>query len=105
MFRQGDAHHAGSPADGVVARQQIADVLVASLTSPGAVGKTFELVAEVGPATTALEPLFTALPADAQGALDGPSDADSMPLDAEPQAVKDDLSQLQRALGNRTLRT
>jgi hypothetical protein len=44
-MRQGDTHWAGSPTDGVISRQQIAQVLVASLTSQAATDKTFELVA------------------------------------------------------------
>ncbi|EKX60276.1 SDR family oxidoreductase [Streptomyces ipomoeae] len=94
VMRQGDRHHAGSPSDGAVARQQIAQVLVAALASPTAVGKTFELVAEPGPATRDLEPLFTALPADPDGALDGVGDAANMPLEEEPQRVRDDLQRL-----------
>lgn len=94
VFRQGDRHHAGNPSDGAVARRQIAQVLVAALSSPGAVGKTFELVAERGPATTDLEPLFSALPADPTDGLNGPEDPDDMPLDAEPLRVRDDLRAL-----------
>lgn len=93
-FRQGDRHHAGNPSDGVVARRQIAQVLVAALSSPGAVGKTFELVAEKGPTTTDLESLFSALPADPADGLNGPEDLDDMPVDAEPQRVRDDLRAL-----------
>lgn len=94
VFRQGDRHHAGSPADGVVARAQIAQVLVAALASPAAVGRTFELVAEHGPATEDLEPLFAALPADPADGLGGPEDADDMPLDQEPAELRADLQRL-----------
>ena len=52
VLLQGDRRHAGDPSDGVIARQQIAEVLVRSLTSNAACRKTFELVAERGPATT-----------------------------------------------------
>lgn len=93
-FRQGDRHHAGSPSDGAVARQQIAHVLVAALTSPSATGKTFELIAEQGPATADLEPLFAALPVDPADGLDAPNDAADMPLDQEPQRVREDLKHL-----------
>ncbi|MFL6448032.1 MAG: hypothetical protein ACJ746_10130 [Bryobacteraceae bacterium] len=41
MFLQGDTRHAGNPSDGVIARRQIAQVLVASLTSEAALRKTF----------------------------------------------------------------
>ena len=45
VLLQGDRRHAGDPSDGVVARHQIAAVLVASLTSVEALRKSFELVA------------------------------------------------------------
>lgn len=47
---QGDKRHAADPSDGVVARVQIAEVLVRSLASDQALRKTFELVASKGPA-------------------------------------------------------
>ncbi len=93
-FRHGDRHHTGSPADGVVSRRQIAQVLVASLASETARGKTFELVAEQGPATTALEPLFAAVPADPEDGLDAPEDTSDMPLEAEPERIRHDLRAL-----------
>src|SRR5690606_17808751 len=71
VFRQGDRAQTGTPADGVIARQQIAQVLVSSLSSAAANRKTLELVAERGPGQTDLDPLFSALQADADGALDG----------------------------------
>jgi uncharacterized protein YbjT (DUF2867 family) len=94
VFLQGDTRHAGDPSDGVIARQQIAEVLVRSLTSEAAVGKTFELVAERGPAQKQLEPLFVSLEADAAGAIDGVLDGDNMPLNGEPVQVREDLKQL-----------
>lgn len=97
VFRQGDRHHTGTPQDGAISRSQIAQVLVAALTSPGAVGKTFELVAERGPATDALEPLFDGVPSDMPGALDAPEDGPNMPLQGEPQQVRDDLTMLREA--------
>lgn len=87
VLRQGDSHWAGSPSDGVVARTQIAQVLVASLTSPAANRKTFELVAEKGAAQTELEPLFSALPADPADGYDGMLDRDNLPLEKEPSTV------------------
>jgi len=89
VMRQGDTHWAGSASDGVVSRAQIAQVLVASLTSDAADRKTLELVAEQGEAQTDLDPLFDALTPDA--ALDGPLDRDSLPLDAEPERVVSEL--------------
>ncbi|MEX0153759.1 SDR family oxidoreductase [Microbacterium sp. LMI1-1-1.1] len=91
-FLQGDTRRAGNSSDGVIARTQIADVLVASLTSPSADRKTFELVAERGPAQADLEPLFAALTPDTP--LDGPGDLDNQPLAAEPAQVRSDLDEL-----------
>lgn len=91
VMLQGDTRHAGDPSDGVVARQQIAQVLVASLTSDAARHKTFELVAERGAASTDLDVLFARLEADEPGALDAIRDAPNMPLDEEPARVRVDL--------------
>jgi uncharacterized protein YbjT (DUF2867 family) len=55
---QGDTRRAGDPSDGVVARRQIAEVLVRSLSSDTATRKTFELVAERGPPPDDLDALF-----------------------------------------------
>jgi uncharacterized protein YbjT (DUF2867 family) len=94
VMRQGDTHWAGSPADGVISRQQIAQVLVASLGSPAATDKTFELVADRGPAQTELDTLFAALPADLAGSTDAIGDRDNLPLAQEPGSVKRDLELL-----------
>ncbi|WP_327672794.1 MULTISPECIES: SDR family oxidoreductase [unclassified Streptomyces] len=89
---QGDTRHAGDPSDGVISRRQIAQVLVSALTSPEADHKTLELVAERGPAPDDLAPLFGALVADLPDSLDAALDEDNMPLDDEPQSVRDDLA-------------
>jgi len=94
VFLQGDTRRAGDPSDGVTSRQQIAEVLVRSLSSDTARGKSFELVAERGPAPTNLEPLFAALEADAAGALDAVRDTANMPLAGEPAHVREDLAQV-----------
>jgi uncharacterized protein YbjT (DUF2867 family) len=88
---QGDTRQAGDSSDGVITRRQIAQVLVASLASDAANRKTFELVAEHGPAPEELDPLFAALEPDPPGALDGVHDRDNMPPADEPQRVRDDL--------------
>ena len=90
-FLQGDTRHAGNPSDGVIARRQIAEVVVASLTCDAALRKTFELVAERGAAPIDLEPLFAALQADPPGALDAVLDSSNMPLSEEPASVRQDL--------------
>lgn len=92
---QGDTRHAGSAADGVIARHQIARVLVDSLASDAADHLTVELVAERGPAQDALEPVFQALDKDPDGSLDGVRDQPNQPADAEPDSVRRDLSAVQ----------
>lgn len=94
VFLQGDRRQSGTPRDGVIARDQIAAVLVHSLTSAEAAGKTLELVAERGPRQADLDPLFGELDTDRGGALDAAHDADNMPLDREPAAFRDDLRRL-----------
>ena len=94
VLLQGDTRQAGNPSDGAIARSQIAQILVSSLGSETAVGKTFELVAERGPAPDDLEPLFAALEPDPPGALDGVHDTGNMPLEDEPHRVRADLETL-----------
>jgi hypothetical protein len=80
-----------TPAIGVIARRQIAEVLVSSLTSDEALRKTFELVATKGPAQHDLYALFAALDPDSKDGLDGVRDMQNQPLEDDPQRVKDDL--------------
>ncbi len=97
VFLQGDRRQSGSPRDGVIARRQIAQVLVASLSSAAAKGKTFELVAERGEAQADMDPLFAALAADgAGGAFDAVRDMDNLPLAREPAAFRADLQGIRR---------
>ena len=91
VLLQGDRRQAGDPSDGVVARRQIAQVLVRSLTSDHALRKTFELVAVAGPAQDDLGALFAPLDADPQATLDGVHDMTNMALADEPRRVRDDL--------------
>ena len=91
VFLQGDKRHTGTPKDGVIARRQVAEVLVQSLSSRNAVRKTFELIATEGPAQKDLEPLFTGLDGDADDSLDAAKDVANQPLQDEPQRVRDDL--------------
>ncbi|MEE1765212.1 NAD(P)H-binding protein [Streptomyces sp. SP18BB07] len=62
-----------------------------ALTALEAAGRTFELVAEQGAAPSDLGSLFAALDQDPPGSLDAVRDEANMPLDAEPQRVRDDL--------------
>jgi uncharacterized protein YbjT (DUF2867 family) len=98
VLLQGDTRHAGDPSDGAVARRQIAQVLVRSLGSDAVVRKTFELIAERGPATEDFDALFSPLHADPPGSLDGMYDAMNMPPTDEPQRVQDDLRELQQSV-------
>ncbi|SFP80167.1 SDR family oxidoreductase [Sphingomonas rubra] len=92
VMLQGDTRQAGDSSDGVIARAQIARVLVESLTSEAANAKSFELVAERGAAQPDLEPLFVVLDRDDPKAIDAIRDVDNQPLDQEPQRVRDDLT-------------
>ena len=94
VLLQGDSRHAGDPSDGVIARHQIARVLVYSLSSDQALRRSFELVAEKGPEPDSFDRLFASLDADPQGALDGVRDVPNMPLKDEPQHVRDDLAKV-----------
>jgi uncharacterized protein YbjT (DUF2867 family) len=91
---QGDTRHAGSPADGVIARRQIARVLVDALTTDAANRKTFELVAEHGTEQPDLAPVFADLDADPAGQIDGVHDQQNMGLGSEPTSVISDLDRL-----------
>lgn len=97
VMPQGDKRQSGTPSDGAVSRREIAQVLVASLTSDSADHKTFELIAEQGEAQTDLEPLFAALRPDVPGALDAVDDAENMPIDQEPEPVERELEAARRA--------
>ena len=92
VLLQGDGRQAGDPSDGAVARRQIAEVLVHSLGSEQALRKTFELISAKGPAPRDFDALFAQLDADPPGALDAVRDAANMPLEDEPQRVRDDLN-------------
>lgn len=94
VFLQGDQRRSGGPSDGAVSRRQIAQILVAGLASEAANGKTFELVAEQGPAPADLGPLFAAVDPDEPGSLDAVHDEDNVPLSAEPARVRADLDAL-----------
>ncbi|MGA2500676.1 MAG: SDR family oxidoreductase [Tepidisphaeraceae bacterium] len=96
ILLQGDKRQAGDSSDGVIARQQIAEVLVRSLSSDQALRKTFELIAVTGPAPDDFDALFTVLEEDPNGALDGVHDMANMPLEDEPQRVRDDLDRRAR---------
>jgi uncharacterized protein YbjT (DUF2867 family) len=94
VLLQGDRRQSRTPADGVVARSQLARLLVHSLTSAAADRKTFELVAEPGPEPPDLDALLAAIDADAPRALDAAHDKANMPISEEPAAVRRDLDEI-----------
>ncbi|MBV0893208.1 SDR family oxidoreductase [Paracoccus sp. Z118] len=94
VMLQGDSRQTGTPRDGVIARDQLALVLVRSLRSDAARGKTFELVAEHGPEQPDYDTVFGPLEADAPGTLDGARDTPNMPLADEPAQVIADLERI-----------
>jgi uncharacterized protein YbjT (DUF2867 family) len=83
--------------NGGIGRDQLAEVLVRSLLTDTALGRTFELFAEPGPAPTDWGALFAGLAPDDRGTLDGVGDPDTLPsLDDEPAAVQADVARLTR---------
>ena len=96
VLLQGDKRQAGDSSDGAIARRQVAEVLVRSLTSAQAERKTFELVATAGAEQHDFEPLFGAPDADPPGSVDAVHDTANMPLEREPQRVRDDLDAVRR---------
>lgn len=101
VMLQGDKPLAGNPSDGVIARRQIAEVLVRSLSSEAALGKTFELHSERGPEQTDFDPVFAPLQADPPDALDGARDLPNMPLDSEPARIVADLENIRTGFERR----
>jgi hypothetical protein len=59
------------------------------------VRKTLELIATRGKAPRDFDALFAPLDPDPPGTLDGVHDTDNMPLENEPQWVRDDLTAVQ----------
>ncbi|MGF6372895.1 uncharacterized protein YbjT (DUF2867 family) [Paraburkholderia sp. RAU6.4a] len=94
---QGDTRWASDPSDGVVSRQQVAEVLVRSLSTTAAAFKTAELVAEYGPATQDFDALFAPLAVDPPSAVDAARDVDNMPPEKEPLRVCQHLIALRAA--------
>lgn len=100
VMLQGDTRQSGTPADGAIARDEIARVLVDSLSSAAADHKTFELVAEHGTEQEGLTPVFAVLAADTADSPDGAKDARGLlPLENEPDRVRRDLDAVARLAG------
>ncbi|BDH45894.1 NAD-dependent dehydratase [Salmonella enterica subsp. enterica serovar Choleraesuis] len=96
VMLQGDRRHAGTPEDGVISREQIAQVLVSALTNDKAKNKTFELLAIQGEAQQELTSLFSQLQMDNPQKNDGILDVDNMPLNEEPECIINELKRLSR---------
>jgi uncharacterized protein YbjT (DUF2867 family) len=84
----------GDHGNGAVSRRQVAEVLVRSLLTDEAVGRTFELFATAGGPPPDWAALFATTAPDPAGSVDGVRDARNLALDAEPAAVRRDLEEL-----------
>src|SRR3954470_13568179 len=83
--------------NGGIGRDQLAEVLVRSLLTDTAAGRTFELFAEAGPAPSDWSGLFSALTPDPAEGLDAAGDPATLPpADQEPTVVQEDLARLAR---------
>ncbi|MET9141984.1 SDR family oxidoreductase [Streptomyces parvulus] len=87
-IEQGDTGEDG------VSREALGALLVEALLDDQAIGKTFEVFSGPGPATTDFTSLFGMAQPDRSGALDAVKDTANLPLDAEPDRIRDDLAQL-----------
>ena len=76
--------------DGGIRRDQLARVLVTSLLTDTAIGKTFELFAQPGDAPSDWSALFGAL--DPDTGIDGAHDATRVPLEDEPAEIQRDVA-------------
>jgi uncharacterized protein YbjT (DUF2867 family) len=92
VMLQGDRRQSGSPADGAIARDQIARVLIDSLHIDAANHKTLELIADPGLEQDDLTTAFTSLTPDSGESLDGAEDIVDLPTESEPEMFRDDLA-------------
>ena len=92
VMLQGDRRQSGSPADGVIARDQIARVLIDSLHIDAANHKTLELIADRGTEQDDLTTVFASLAPDLSGSLDAAEDDVDLPIDNEPETFRRDLA-------------
>jgi uncharacterized protein YbjT (DUF2867 family) len=85
----------GDRGSGAVSREQVAEVLVQSLLSDTAAGRTVELFAVEGEPPGDWTQLFATTAADHPGSLDGAADSAGPPLGNEPARVRRDVEALQ----------
>jgi uncharacterized protein YbjT (DUF2867 family) len=89
VLEQGDSGNGG------IGRDQLAEVLVRSLLTDTALGRTFELFAQAGPAPADWDALFAGVRPDPAGSLDSVADPDTLPTVAdEPAPVLADIARL-----------
>lgn len=96
VMRQGDTSQTASPADGVIARDEIARVLIDALGTDAAGRKTLELVAESGAEQDDLTATFAALLPDDPGSVEGVEDGNLIPSADEPARYRADLARISR---------
>jgi uncharacterized protein YbjT (DUF2867 family) len=94
VMLQGDRRQTGTPADGVIARDQIARVLIDSLHIDAANHKTLELIAAHGPEQDDLATVFAALTPDSSASLDAAEDIVDLPTEREPEMFRHDLDSI-----------
>jgi uncharacterized protein YbjT (DUF2867 family) len=94
VMLQGDRRQTGTPADGVIARDQIARVLIDSLRIDAANHKTLELIAAHGPEQDDLATVFAALTPDSSASLDAAEDIVDLPTEREPEMFRHDLDSI-----------
>jgi uncharacterized protein YbjT (DUF2867 family) len=87
----------GDRGSGAVRREQVAEVLVRSLLTGTAVGRTFELFAVDGAPPSDWGALFATTAADHPGYLDGAADPADVPLDADDARLRRDVTALRRS--------
>ena len=85
----------GDTGNGGIGRDPLAEVLVRSLLTDTAVGRTFELFAEPGPAPADWDRLFADVRPDPPESLDSVADPGVLPsVDEEPAPVPADIARL-----------
>lgn len=95
FITQGRVNYALSSSDGAIAREQLAETLVAALSVPEAEFKTIELFAKQGERTQDFRRLFSSAMADrATENFDAINDPNNRPLKQEPAPVVNDLASL-----------
>lgn len=93
VFEQGDT------GDGGIRRDQLAQVLVRSILTDTAIGKTLEAFAHPGEAPSDWSALFAEL--DPDTGINGAHDRPQVPLEDEPAQIQHDLARVRTSNDNR----